>query len=239
MIATRGITMFNKDFLYKIIVTGSEGLIGSELTKYLESKGHKVVRCDLSLGHELNNEEFVKKWFSEKKADYLVNLFALNDHIDKNRKTSNLFDISLDSFNAFMKTNLTSLFSVCREYARNNKKGGIVNFSSTYGIVSPLPGLYPKSMKHIGYCVSKAGVIQMTRYLAVHLAPNIRVNCIIPGGVKHKQDKRFIKGYSDNTPLERMMNVDEINGIVELLCSGKSSYMTGSIITIDGGWTAW
>lgn len=223
----------------KIIITGSSGLIGSEITKYLRKNGNKVVPCDCKLGHDLGNEDFVKQWFRNNKADYLVNLFAINDHVDKKRKANGLFDISLDSFNKFLKANLTDLFSVCREFAANNRKGGIVNFSSTYGVVSPLPELYPKSMKHIGYCVSKAGVIQLTRYLAVHLAPKIRVNCIVPGGVKFKQDNSFMRAYSKKTPLKRMMNVQELDGIVEFLCSEKSSYVTGAIFNVDGGWTAW
>jgi NAD(P)-dependent dehydrogenase (short-subunit alcohol dehydrogenase family) len=223
----------------KIIVTGSSGLIGSEVSKYLKKRGNKVIPCDYQLGHDLSNENFVKKWFKENKADYLVNLFALNDHVDEKRTTNDLYGISLDSFNKFLHTNITSLFSVCRAFAVNNAKGGIINFSSTYGVVSPLPELYPKSMKHIGYCVSKAGVIQLTRYLAVHLAPKIRVNCIVPGGVQHKQDGSFVRSYGKKTPLGRMMKVEELNGMVEFLCSPKSSYITGAILNVDGGWTAW
>lgn len=223
----------------KIIVTGSSGLIGSAISKYLKKNGNKVIPCDNKLGHDLGNESFVKEWFKKNKADYLVNLFAINDHVDDKQIDNDLYGISLDSFNKFLYTNLTSLFSVCREFAANNAGGGIVNFSSTYGVVSPLPTLNSKSTKHIGYCVSKAGVIQLTRYLAVHMAPRIRVNCIVPGGVKHKQGDLFIRNYGKKTPLGRMMNVQELNGMVEFLCSQKSSYVTGAILNVDGGWTAW
>jgi len=225
--------------MLKIIVTGACGLIGSEVTKYLISRKNKVVSCDYKLGHNLDNETFVKEWFKKNKADYLVNLFAINDHVDKKRKMNNLFNISLFSFCNILNTNLTSLFSVCRQFAINNPKSGIINFASTYGMVSPYPELYPKSAKHIGYCVSKAGVIQMSRYLAVHLAPNIRVNCIVPGGILYHQGKDFVHKYSKKTPLGRMMNVQELNGIVELLCSEKSSYITGAVLNVDGGWAAW
>jgi NAD(P)-dependent dehydrogenase (short-subunit alcohol dehydrogenase family) len=223
----------------KIIITGSEGLIGKSICKYLKNKGHVIIECDLLLGHDLTNEEFVKEWFKRNKATYLINLFAFNDHIDSKRKNTNIFNISLNSFEKYLKINLTSLFSVCREFSRNNKEGAIVNFSSTYGIVSPLPHLYGKSEKHIGYSVSKAGVIQLSRHLAIHLAPNIRVNCIVPGGVKYKQNKKFINDYSKQTPLKRMMNIKELNRIVEYLCSEESSYVTAAVFTIDGGWTAW
>ena len=223
----------------KVIVTGSEGLIGRGVCRHLKGRGYAVIKCDLKLGHDLTDEAFVRKWFKKNRAPYLVNLFALNDHVDSKRKNSDIFNVSLDSFNDYLEINLTSLFSVCREFSRNNSKGAIVNFSSTYGVVSPLPYLYENGQKHIGYSVSKAGVIQLSRHLAVHLAPRIRVNCVVPGGVKHSQDQQFIRSYSKVTPLKRMMKQNELNRIVEYLCSEGSSYATGAVFTIDGGWTAW
>lgn len=223
----------------KVIVTGSQGLIGKEVSRYLKARGYHVIRCDLKLGHDLGNENFVKRWFRENNADYLVNMFGLNDHVDSKKKKTSLFNVSLESFSDYLKTNLTDLFSVCREFARNNKRGAIVTVSSTYGVVAPQPDLYKKNEKHIGYSVSKSGVLQLTRHLAVHLAPDIRVNCIVPGGIRYKQSRKFAYDYSKKTPINRMMDVAELNGIIEYLCSDSSSYMTGSIISIDGGWTAW
>ena len=115
--------------LKKIIITGSEGLIGKELVGYLQ-KEHKILKLDLKLGHDLSDEQFVKKWFKKNKGDVLINCFALNDHISIKRKKETIMTLSLDSFSKYMKINLTSLFSVCREFARNNKKGSIINFSS-------------------------------------------------------------------------------------------------------------
>ena len=79
----------------------------------------------------------------------------------------------------------------------------------------------------------------LTKHLATHLAPNIRVNTIVPGGVEHTQDDEFKNRYSAQTPLGRMMNVEEVYGAVEYLISDKSSYVTGTEIKIDGGLTAW
>jgi NAD(P)-dependent dehydrogenase (short-subunit alcohol dehydrogenase family) len=222
----------------KIIVTGSEGLLGKEIVKYLE-KNHDVLKLDLVLGHDLTDESFVKKWFKENNATCLVNCFALNDHVEKGKKRPTLFDITLKSFSNFMNVNLISLFSVCREFARNNKVGSIVNFSASTGIVSARPDLYDGGHKHIAYSISKAGVDNMTKFLATHLAPTIRVNCVAPGGVEANQDEEFIKKYSKHTPLNRMMKKDELNGIIELLCSSQSSYVTGATFVIDGGWTSW
>lgn len=221
-----------------IVITGSRGLIGASLTKYLKKKS-KVLELDLSLGHDLCDEGFVKRWFEENKADYLVNLFAINDHVDPKIERQNLFNIGLDSFRKFMDVNVVALFSVCREFAKNKESKGIVNFSSTYGLVSPLPFLYKNGEKHIGYPVSKGAVIQLTRHLATHLAPRVRVNCLVPGGVEHNQGREFIEMYSKYTPMKRMMKREELNRLVEFLCSEDSSYMTGSVVVIDGGWTSW
>ena len=222
----------------KITITGSEGLLGKEISKFLGKK-NKIYRLDLQLGHDLNDEKFVRDWFKKNHSDYLINCFAINDHVSKNKRKNNLFNFSLQTFDEYLKTNVTTLFSVCREFARNNKKSGIINFSSIYGLQSPNPEIYKKSHKDIGYCVSKSGVINLTKYLAVHLSPNVKVNCIVPGGVENKQTKEFKKGYSKLIPLKRMMIKNEINGLVDFLCSKKSSYMTGSILVVDGGYSSW
>lgn len=221
----------------KITITGSEGLIGKELCKFF--KNDCIIKLDLKLGHDLTDESFVKNWFKKNPTDYLINCFAINDHVDKKKSKKTLFDISLKQFSTYMEVNLTSLFSVCRQFAYYNKKGAIVNFSSTYGLISPNPSIYAGSHKDIGYGVSKAGVINMTKFLAVHLAPNIRVNCIIPGGISFNQTSSFKKNYSQLTPMKRMMKKTELNHIIDLLCSKNSSYVTGASFVVDGGYTIW
>ncbi|HYL66115.1 MAG TPA: SDR family oxidoreductase [Nitrosopumilaceae archaeon] len=222
----------------KIIITGSEGLLGSEICKFFE-KDNKIYKLDLELGHDLTDEKFVKKWFKNNHANYLINCFALNDHVNAERKKRTVFDIPLESFSNYMEVNLTALFSVCREFARNNKTGAIVNFSSYLGIVSSRPDMYEGSHKDIGYCVSKAGVIHLTKYLAVHFAPNIRVNCLVPGGTFLNQSSKFVKKYSELTPMSRMMRKNELNDLTDYLCSEKSSYVTGAAIVVDGGYSIW
>ena len=106
----------------KIIITGSRGLLGTEISSFLRSKNYEIIECDLQLGHDLTDENFVKEFFKNNPADGLINLYALNPHVDKNDESTNLFDITLESLNAYLEVNLLSLFSVCREYARNNKQ---------------------------------------------------------------------------------------------------------------------
>lgn len=226
----------------KVIVTGSSGLIGRAVCEYLQAAGYEINPIDFP--SNLCDEQEVKDLFSKvpwlRGNEALINCFALNDHIRHGYECqSRLMDISLESFSDYLKTNVTALFSVCREFARNNQHGSIVNFTSTYGLGSPNPSLYGDGEKHIAYGVSKAAVIQLTKHLAVHWAPNIRVNCIAPGGVENGQPNEFIEAYSKLTPMGRMAKVEEICGLVEFLISDKSSYCTGGVYPVDGGWTAW
>ena len=130
----------------KIVITGSEGLLGKEISKYLE-KDNKILKLDLELGNNLCDENYVKDWFSKNHAEYLINCFAINDHLTKKRKKETLFEYDLESFRKTMEVNVIALFSVCREFAKNNKNSGIINFSSIYGLQSPKPELYNKSKK--------------------------------------------------------------------------------------------
>jgi NAD(P)-dependent dehydrogenase (short-subunit alcohol dehydrogenase family) len=222
----------------KIIVTGSEGLIGKAICRFLIKSPHNVMTMDLPHS-DLTNETYVNGIFKDFKADALINCFALNNHWHAQSTGDRIMDISLDSFEAYLKTNVTALFSVCREFRRNNPKGSVVNFSSTYGLGSPRPDMYGNGEKNIAYGVSKAAVIQLTKHLATHWAPDMRVNCIVPGGVENGQSQEFIDAYSKHTPMGRMAKVEEICGLVEFLISDKASYCTGGVYPVDGGWTAW
>ena len=224
----------------KIIIAGSEGLLGNEISKYFESIGSKVVRVDLKLGHDLTDEQTVQEiMMSNKAADVLITPFAINPDVDES--SFDLFNLPLSSLEQYLKVNLLSLFSVCREFAKvceNNSS--IINFSSTYGIRSPKRFIYSDGFtKHIGYSITKSGVIGLTKYLATYLAPKIRVNAIVPGGVENGHSEQFVMNYSANTPMNRMMQKEEIIGITKYLASDDSSYATGSLFNVDGGWSAW
>jgi len=116
----------------------------------------------------------------------------------------------------------------------------IINIASIYGVVAPDQSIYPAGFtKPATYGVTKAGVIQLTRYLAAYWGQKqIRVNCLVCGGVENNQSIDFIKKYSAKTPLGRMARASDFIGILLYLASDQSGYTTGSVLTIDGGWTA-
>jgi NAD(P)-dependent dehydrogenase (short-subunit alcohol dehydrogenase family) len=115
-----------------------------------------------------------------------------------------------------------------------------------YGSVSPDPSIYGGSGANSPpyYGAAKAGLIQLTRYLAVHLAHlRIRVNCISPGPFPAprylESDADFHEKLKARTPMGRTGDPDELRGPVLFLASGASSYVTGINLAVDGGWTAW
>ena len=125
--------------------------------------------------------------------------------------------------------------------------GSIINISSIYGNLSPDQRMYEyrrkggeNFFKPVSYSVTKAAVLNLTRYLATYWADrNIRVNTLSLGGVFNHQDEQFLSQYCSRTPMGRMARKDEYSSAVLFLASDASSYMTGSNMIIDGGFSAW
>ena len=123
-----------------------------------------------------------------------------------------------------------------------NGRGSIVMVSSELGLVSPNQSLYPEDhYKPLHYSVTKHAVIGMTRWLATYFGKmGVRVNAIAPGGMQTStHDPSFVARRSALIPMGRMAQTGEFNGLVVFLLSDASSYMTGAVVSIDGGYTCW
>lgn len=175
----------------------------------------------------------------------LVNNAALNPKVEKGnvaKSTSSAFEfMDQDDWEKELLVNLTGTMLCCQVFGSVISSGGsIVNIASIYGVVAPDQTIYPKGFtKPVTYGVSKAGVINLTKYLAGHWGgKNIRVNCVVFGGVENGQDRRFVQRYAKRTLLKRMARVQDYVGILVYLLADASSYTTGAILTVDGGWTA-
>lgn len=123
-----------------------------------------------------------------------------------------------------------------------NPNSHILLFSSIYGQCSPDPRIYPLGFsKPYEYAASKAAILGLTRQIAVnHAAEGLgRANCLILGGVSSTQhNPSFISNYIDKVPLARMANTDDVVNAYSFLSSTSSSYITGTSLTVDGGYTA-
>ena len=151
--------------------------------------------------------------------------------------------MTLDKWDYVMNINARGTFICCQEIGKEmikQKSGNIINISSTVGVT----GVDPNSGQFIGYQASKAAIIIMTKQLAVEWAVhNIRVNCAAPSFLATRLTNALIERTGENmvrwTPMGRVGRADEIKGTVVFLASEASSYITGQVICLDGGTTAW
>ena len=148
---------------------------------------------------------------------------------------------ALDTWKRAIEVNLTSVFHLTQGFCKflSETNGSVINIGSIYGELGPDWSLYDgTSMGNpAAYSASKGGLIQLTRWLATTLAPNVRVNCISPGGIYRNQPKEFVERYEAKTPLKRMANEDDFKGIVTYLATNMSKYTTGQNFIIDGGYS--
>ena len=186
------------------------------------------------------------------RLDVLVCSAAMDPKFDaanQSQQTSNAFeDYPLSAWQQALDVNLTGMFLSTQAASRvmlAQGSGTMILICSTYGLVGPDQRLYerpdgPRQFKPVFYTVTKSGVLGLTKYLATYFAgKDIRVNALTPGGVYNQHDEVFTEKYSARTVLGRMANIDEMNGALLFLASEASSYMTGSNLVVDGGWTAW
>ena len=252
-----------------IVITGAAGLLGSEYADGFCQAGGNVVLADknfekckklaaklekkygvkpLPIKLDVTNPNSIKKMVTHitkkfSKIDVLVNN-AIYPEIGKIKKPK-FEDFHLDVWKKGIDVNLTGMFLCSHqigEIMKKQKNGVIINISSIYGIKGPDQRIYGKTkiIKSALYATTKGAVINFTKYLASYWnRTGIRVNTLSLGGVEENQDRNFKKKYSDKTMIGRMAKKDEYVGALLFLSSDASSYMTGSNLVIDGGWSAW
>jgi NAD(P)-dependent dehydrogenase (short-subunit alcohol dehydrogenase family) len=153
-------------------------------------------------------------------------------------------ETELDDFDRIFRVNVRGLFLVTKAALPllRAAHGSIVNIGSVAGLVGV--------KKRFAYCGTKGAVVAMTRQLAVDYPTEIRANCIAPGTVEtpfvegylekyHKHEKNEVRAQlNQRQPIGRMGRPDEIAWLALYLCSDQAAFVNGSVIAIDGGWTA-
>lgn len=242
-LAEAGATVYLADFKMEIIEKAMP------LLKEVSASIHPVV---INVIDPVSIQQVVDQIVSETgRLDVVVNSAALDPKVDPEHPQvmNNAFeDYPLNFWQDGLSVNLTGPFLVSQAAVRQMVKqgsGSIINLCSTYGLVGPDQRIYEGvgkqlTYKPVFYSVTKAGILGFTRYLAAYYAnTKIRINALTPGGVENNNDEQFVKNYSSHAILGRMAHRDEMSGALLFLASDASSYMTGSNVVVDGGWTAW
>jgi NAD(P)-dependent dehydrogenase (short-subunit alcohol dehydrogenase family) len=244
-----------------VLVTGATGQLGFEICRAYERCGAIVIGLDKALNESKKVDSARCSYIAADITDKASVSAAIKEVFRHHGRLDILINnagVSCfepfeerpeESFDWVMKVNLKGTFFCIQAFVNEMKarggKGAIVNIASMYGIISPDFRIYTDCERKNSevYGATKAGVIQMTRYFAVHLAPyGIRVNCVSPGGIYNPdspQGPGFLANYSERCPLGRMAQTEEIVGAILYLSSGAASYTNGANIVVDGGMSCW
>jgi NAD(P)-dependent dehydrogenase (short-subunit alcohol dehydrogenase family) len=238
----------------KALVTGGASGIGAATCRALHAAGAQVAIADIdqpgaeALSRELSgatvlilditDEAAVHSAFARIAAlDILVNNAGIG-------LVGGVEQTELADFDRLFRVNVQGMFLVTRAAMPLllASRGSIVNIGSVAGLVGV--------KKRFAYCATKGAVIAMTRQLAVEYPTEIRANCICPGTVDtpfveaylekyHRHEKEKVRAeLNQRQPVGRLGRPEEIANMALYLCSPEAAFVTGSVLTIDGGWTA-
>lgn len=248
-----------------VIVTGGAGQLGRAFTAALNGVGAKVAVIDrvpakeipeiLTLACDITDRGALERALMQVESRWetpygLVNAAAIDSPPDAPPEENGPFETYPEtSFDRIMDVNVKGTFLCCQVFGGAMAKAGrgsIVNIASIYGMVSPDQSLYQYRrdrgevfFKPVAYSASKSALYNLTRYLAAYWgAKGVRVNTLTLGGVYNNQEPAFLERYQAKVPLGRMAGAHEYNGVVQFLLSDAASYVTGSNVVVDGGFTA-
>lgn len=202
---------------------------GEDFENLCRKDGLKVsfISCDVTDREQIKNiHEIIQNHFGC--IDILMNNAGM-------LKTAGLEEITDNDWDNVYQTNLKSVLYTCQEFIDElvENKGVILNNASINGLHH-----YIKGARSYMYATSKAALIQFTQYLAKNYAPNVRVNCLCPGMTETNLfTNRDFSRFNGCNLLNRMAKPEEIANAALFLVSERSSFMTGSIVVVDGGET--
>jgi NAD(P)-dependent dehydrogenase (short-subunit alcohol dehydrogenase family) len=244
------------------LVTGGSGRLGTAFARALAAAGAHVVLAARSgdmlaavvrelgadqaaaLQVDLGDESSVAALFdelerSEGRLDILVNNAGV-------ATDAPLEQVTAAQLHEVFAVNVVGA-TLCSQRAASLMAGAgggkIVNIGSIYGTVAPSASLYEGSKMVRAsppYIASKSALVNLTRDLAVRLAPkNIQVNMVSPGGIEGDQPDEFKRRYLERTPAGRLGTPEDVAGAIVFLSSAASDYVTGQNLHVDGGYTSW
>lgn len=239
------------------IITGAMGGNGFAIADALGEAGAKLILTDIKedksmldilksqnytfsfIQGDIGNPDFPEKLINfaidqYNSLDILVNCAGIAETLE-------MEDYNDEALSKMLNINFKSVFRLCRQsilQMKNQNSGCILNIGSMSGIVSNFP------QPQVAYNASKAAVHMLTKSLASDYASfNIRVNAIAPGYIKTpmtklpKENEHWYAKWNKMTPMGRMGNPEEVAAAALFLCSPASSYVTGEVLVVDGGYT--
>ena len=248
------------------VVTGGMGQLGQVYLAGLAERGMHVASFDVAPGEvpdgvrayevDVTDRASVARAVDDVAAEWgvphvLVNNAGLDSPPDAPAEEVGSFEEYPEAaFDAVMDVNVKGTLLCCQVVGgamATQRRGSIVNVSSVYGLLSPPQDLYEfrrakgeTFFKPVAYSVSKSAVLNLTRYLATYWAKEgVRVNTLTLAGVERDQPQEFLDAFAARSPMGRMLDAREALGAVVFLASDASSYVTGSNVVVDGGWSAW
>jgi NAD(P)-dependent dehydrogenase (short-subunit alcohol dehydrogenase family) len=259
-VVTGGVGLLGKGFCRtlaqagaKVVIADLDKAAADTYAETLTDEGLQATGVAVNVTQPESAQAMVDKTLAAYgRLDVMVCSAAMDPKFDaenQSEQPSNAFeDYPLSAWQQALDVNLTGMFLSTQAASKpmiEQGSGAMILICSTYGLVGPDQRLYerpegPRQFKPVFYTVTKAGVLGLTKYLATYFAgKDIRINALTPGGVYNNHDEVFTEKYSARTVMGRMANIDEMNGAILFLASEASSYMTGSNLVVDGGWTAW
>ena len=235
----------------KAIITGANGQLGNAFVEGLVKKGYFVYAVDINIENikvsdsiepvklDITDEAAVHDFFSSiQDLDVLINNAGIGVFTPFEDRTA-------AEFKKVMEVNLLGAFLMSQSSVRimkNSSGGKIVNIASIYGSTSSDERIYGDSGRNNSevYSATKAGLINMTQYMATHFGKyNIQTNSISPGGIYNQQSADFVKNYEYKTPMHRMGKAQDLLSTLFYLISEDTAYTNGQDIAVDGGFLAW
>ncbi|MFJ9450904.1 SDR family oxidoreductase [Herbaspirillum sp. NPDC101397] len=251
------------------VITGAMGGLGRAMAAALAEMGANLVLVDRSGDGFTELKDVLSKWNVEitfiscdleqegQRADLITQIRKDRCSLDilvNNAAFVGTSDLqgwavpfeqqSVETWKRALEVNLTAVFDLCQglmPLLKQSAAASVVNIGSIYGVLGPDWGLYEGTQMSnpAAYGASKGGLLQLTRWLATTVAPQVRVNAISPGGIARQQPGAFVRRYEEKVPLRRMATEADFCGAIAYLASDMSRYVTGQNLIVDGGWSAW
>lgn len=251
-----------------ILLTGAGGKLAKTFIKDFINKGAKILALDVidepshikDLKENSNNIYYCKCDITDKEAlngvfskvskenflpNVLINNAAAGQVTFIGGSLVDFTEFPIEVWNENLKVNLTGALNICQVFGKHLqeiKSGSIINMSSTYGIVGCDQRIYGDSglNSSIAYAATKSALIGMTKYLAAYWgSKNIRVNAVAPAGIFNNHTDPFYSNYVNKIMLGRMGAPTDISNALIYLSSNASEWITGTVLSIDGGYVSW